>query len=204
MSLNKSGIIALALLGLTAIGGSIIGVSGKHPGVAGEAMSSGWFSAGSDPDDYSIGADRNVRHSGKASGYIKSKGLNPKGFGTLMQMSRADDYRGKRVRMSAYIKSEKIEGWAGMWMRIDGPESKTLSFDNMADRPIKGTTNWGKYEVVLDVPGNSEYIAFGILLRGKGQAWIDDIQFEIVGSDVKTTGNENKYPKRPINLNFED
>ena len=79
-------------------------------------------------------------------------------------------------------------------MRVDGPEEgKSLRFDNMQSRPIKGTTDWHQYEVVLDVPSESVNIAFGILLYGKGQAWLSDVQFDEVGLEVAVTSRE--YPE---------
>jgi hypothetical protein len=172
----------------------------------------GWFKAGSHPNDYDMGADTTAHHGGKASGFIKAK-EDPKGFGTLMQMFRADNYRGKRLRLSGYVKSDQIDDWAGLWMRIDG-KTKTLGFDNMEERAIKGTTDWKKYEIVLDVPKESVNIAFGILLQGKGQAWVDDFQFEVVGKDVPVTHEpfeadpfdketEPVDQKEPVNLDFE-
>ena len=104
-----------------------------------------------------------------------------------MQGIKADDYRGKRVRLSGYVKGENIAQYAGLWLRVDGA-GYSLNFDNMSNRPIKGTTDWKKYEVVLDVPEESIAIAFGILLRGEGQVWIDDLQLEVVGQDMPTTG----------------
>ena len=94
-------------------------------------------------------------------------------------------------------------------MRVDGAKKdETLAFDNMQDRAIKGTTDWKKYEIVLDVPENSEMVAFGLLLSGKGQVWMDDLQFEVVGKDVPTTGRAtgaaSQAAKAPLNLNFEE
>lgn len=40
----------------------------------------------------------------------------------------------------------------GLWFRVDGTTGKSLSFDNMQDRAVKGTTEWARYEIVLDVP----------------------------------------------------
>ena len=68
----------------------------------------------------------------------------------MMQMFKANDYLNKRLRFSAFVKSEGIEAWAGLWMRIDGPHQGSLGFDNMQNRPIKGATDWHKYEVVLE------------------------------------------------------
>lgn len=183
--------------------GCFVGVEGGDGG----QLPDGWFAAGSHPRDYEMGVDHTVTHGGKASGYIKSTVPKPRAFGTLMQMFKADDYRGKRLRMSGYAKAKKIENWAGLWMRVDGPENKSLSFDNMRDRPITGKTDWERYKIVLDVPENSVNIAFGILLDGKGQAWVDDLQFEVVGKDVPTTdlvGKRKEFPKQPLNLDFED
>lgn len=166
----------------------------------------GWFKAGSNPDDYEMGVDHKNFHSGQASGFIKANTHSPRGFGTLMQMFQANMYRGKRVRMSGYVKAKQIIEWAGLWMRVDGPDGKSMSFDNMQNRSIKGTSDWTKYKIVLDVPKKSVHIAFGILLRGKGQAWIDDLKFEVVGRDIPTTDlskDKKLYSKRPLNLDFE-
>ncbi len=163
-----------------------------------------WFMAGSDPQDYELGIDANAVHNGKTSGYLKAKVSEPRGFGTMMQMFQANDYLNKRMRFSAFVKSEGIEAWAGLWMRIDGPHQGSLGFDNMQNRPIKGTTDWHKYEVVLDMPQESVAIALGILLSGKGQAWVSEIQFEEVGADVPTTSHEGdgELPEKPGNLDF--
>ncbi len=162
-----------------------------------------WFMAGSHPRDYEHGIDTNTTYEGKNVAYLKSVVDNAAGFGTLMQMFKADDYRNKRMRFSAHVKSQGIEGWAGLWMRVDGPEEgKSLSFDNMQSRSINGTTDWHQYEVVLDVPLESVNIAFGILLDGKGQAWLSDVQFEEVGLDVAVTSITEEYPDKPGNLAF--
>ena len=71
----------------------------------------------------------------------------------------------------------------------------------MYDRPITGTTDWKKYEIVLEVPLNVSKLAYGALLSGTGQIWFDIIIFEIVDSTIATTErNENK---EPVNLNFD-
>ncbi len=166
----------------------------------------GWFAAGSRPKDYKMSVDRAIAHSGQASAQLKSIVAKPAGFGTLMQMCKADAYRGKRVRMSGYARSQDVTAWAGLWLRIDGPNREPLGFDNMEQRPIKGTSDWKKYEIVLDVPASAQEIAFGILLSGAGQVWMDDLDFEVVGTEVPTTGSKPKEATTPAptNLNFEE
>ncbi|HKD77693.1 MAG TPA: hypothetical protein VKB76_19460, partial [Ktedonobacterales bacterium] len=154
----------------------------------------------SHPSDYESGVDTDEAFQGNPSGYLRSQVDGPEGFGTLMQAFSADDYRGKRLRYSAEVKSEDIEGWAGLWMRVDGPQNQTLSFDNMLSRSIQGTTEWHRCEIVLDVPQKSSKIAFGVLLSGAGQIWINAIQFAEVGKEVAVTSDS--MPTQPANLEF--
>jgi hypothetical protein len=118
-------------------------------------------------------------------------------------------YLNKRVRMTGYVKSENVTTWAGLWLRVDEPGSQQpLSFDNMSDRPIKGTTDWTKYEIVLDVPSNASLIAYGALLGGTGQIWFDRITIEVVSDSVPVTGSANRKKSatlnEPTNLDFEN
>lgn len=166
----------------------------------------GWFKAGSVPNSYEIGIVKKGGKSGRNAVYIKSVKKVDKGFGTMMQYFSADKYLGKRVRLSGYIKSKDVIKSAGLWMRIDGSGTppKILGFDNMYNRPIKGTTNWKKYDVVLDVPSGGKSVNIGILLSGTGEIWISDLKFEVVGKNVQTTNLMGRYSrsKKPMNLNF--
>lgn len=170
----------------------------------------GWLVRGSHPKDYEVTVDKTIAHSGQASGSIKSSHSQPQGFGTLMQKCKAEQYRGQRLRMSAYAKAEGVVNWAGLWLRVDGAADQMLGFDNMENRPIQGTSEWKLYEIVLDVPAESLHLAFGVLLTGEGQVWIDDIQFEAVGPDVLSTGQPSREQllplvnPHPVNLNFEE
>lgn len=164
----------------------------------------GWFLAGSHPQDYSVGTTNAVSREGKTSAYLASKAQQPEGFGTLMQTFSAYSYRSKRLRMIGSAKAEAVDSWAGLWMRVDGPEKTSLSFDNMQDRPIKGTLDWQPYAIVLDVPQESTAVAFGILLHGRGKVYLDDVRLEVVPSTVATTDLMKKQPpSAPVNLSFE-
>ena len=165
----------------------------------------GWFPAGSNPSEYEMSIDNSTSENGKACAYIKSKSPNGNEFGTLMQTISAENYLGKRLQLSGFIKCEDIKGWSGMWMRIDGENNQQLGFDNMQDRAIKGTTDWKKYNIVLDVPSNSKTINYGVLLGGDGKGWFDNFKIDEVDKTVQVTNliKENKLPNKPINLDFE-
>jgi len=166
----------------------------------------GWFPAGSNPSEYEMGIDNSTFQNGNSCAYIKSKAPKENEFGTLMQTISAENYLGKRLQLSGYIKSGNVKGWSGMWMRIDGQDNQQLGFDNMQNRLIKGTTDWKKYEIVLDIPLSSKTINYGVLLGGDGEVWFDNFKLDEVDNSVPVTNlrKENKLPTKPINLDFEE
>lgn len=170
----------------------------------------GWFPS-TTATDYEAGIDTNEKHSGTRCAYLKSLASAPKQFGNLTQAFAPDEYFGKRLKMSAWVKTElKNQGKAQLWLRIDADNSKKgpikpEHFDNMGERPIQGSTNWAQYDLVVDVSEESTLIVFGLMLIGEGQIWLDDVSFEAVGIEVPLTGKKRcGYPARPVNLNFEE
>lgn len=162
----------------------------------------GWFLAGSNPSGFEAGVDPGQAYQGHRSAYLKSRQLNVDGFGTLMQQFNAEQYLGKRVRLSGLVKSQEVARWAGLWVRVDSGKD-IVAFDNMQSRAIKGTTEWQRYEVVLDVPQNATGIALGILLTGSGEVWMNGATFDVVGSEVAVTSSRNtNIPDKPVNLDF--
>lgn len=162
-----------------------------------------WFLAGSSPNAYEVGKVSTGDDSSAA--YLKSIEPSPTGFGTLMQQFSARAYLGQRLKLSGQVKATQVTGWSGLWMRIDGPGGTRLGFDNMRSRPIVGTTEMTTYEIVLEVPEESELIAFGILLHGGGEVLLDNIRFESVDDSVSVTGQlAPTFPSEPLNLDFED
>lgn len=169
---------------------------------------SGWFPAGSHPKEYKMEIQSEVHHSGSKAAMMKyTASTEPSGFGTYMQMIQPGTWLGKKIRMTGWIKTVDAD-WCGMWGRVDGDKGDMIDFDNMGDRPIKGTTDWTKYEVDLNVQKDAKAVAFGVLLSGKGTVYFDDISFEVLGDAVPGERHdkklENGYPDKPANLNFED
>lgn len=150
-----------------------------------------WVLSGSAPKLYSVDvADKTLRLSSETPS---------KSYGTAMQEIAATYYAGKNVRFSADVRSADVQDWAGLWMSVDGT-GNVLAFDNMQSRPIKGTTEWKNYSVVLPVDASAVKIAFGVLLQSSGTVWIKNLSFGSVGSDVGVTAS-SALPLAP-NLDF--
>jgi hypothetical protein len=163
----------------------------------------GWFIAGDKPASYTLANEPSPNADGSNIAYLKSKTTSVEGFGTMMQQFSPQQYLGKRVRVSASIRSENVRDWAGLWLRVDGENRDTLAFDNMQDRPIKGTTDWKRYEVVLDVSETARNLAMGVLLADGGQVWVDKFRIDVVPNSTPVTGTTPKMvPIGPKNLEF--
>ena len=105
-------------------------------------------------------------------------------------------FKGDKIKLTGYIKTENVTGTAGLWMRLDGENYKVYGFDNMQDRPIKGTTDWHEYSIELDYDENNvKSIVVGGLITGTGKLWMDNLHISIDGIDIS---------EAPINTSVAD
>ncbi len=147
-----------------------------------DGLPPGWMRWLTDRRDHVIGIDRQDRHQGRPTAYVRSKpDRTAPGFGTLMQTIAASKHRQQRLRFSALVRTADVAGTAGLWIRAEGGDSVSGpgAFDNMQDRPIQGTTTWRRYEVFVNVPANARAIAFGAFLQGTGAMSFTDPRLEI-------------------------
>lgn len=147
----------------------------------------GWSLTGSKPDAYEIRCDDVFTDC--AIPILRTKALSsePYGMGSLTHSESALPWRGTRVELKAELRTGRVDGWAGLWMRIDGPDGKTLAFDNMQNRPLRGTNSFQWYSVVLDVPADAERVSFGVMLHGPGAVFIRELRFDAVDTEVTST-----------------
>ena len=191
-------------------------------------MPAGWHAVGTETGEYAVGSDISRRDGGQGQGggTIQSLTASPASFAILQQSIQAEEFRGRRVRLSGFLRTGEIGeelptfgSSAGLWMRVDGP-SGSESADYMMDRPIRQGSDWALYEVVLEVPQSAEGLTFGVVMKGTGQVWLDDVLLEHVGPEVSLTGRARVEDGRdairqrsqrvayrdtllyPVNLNF--
>jgi erythromycin esterase len=170
-----------------------------------------------------LGSTISERHGGKyalfVTGPTSGRVTSATQVATLLQFIRADDYQGKRVRLSAWVKPLDVSEakYAGLWMRVDAA-TQMVAFDNMSDRPVTGSGDWRQISIVLDVAPNAVGIAFGVLFSARNTLVVDDMSLEVVGNDVPSTNRVavpeprdsatifDLYSGRapfPLNLDFE-
>ena len=112
------------------------------------------------------------------------------------QVVVADSIQGKRVRLTASIRTEGLKGPARVQLfvrcaipgeGIAGAFTPTIRMlDDMADRPVR-SSQWQEAEIVVDVPENAASVAVGWKMIGRGRAFLDNFVMEEVSNDVSVT-----------------
>lgn len=137
-------------------------------------------------EGYEVALDDKVVFSGKYSASITSK-PNAEGNFKAWTYAIPANYSGKKITLTGCLKTENVEGYAGLWLRID----PNVAFNNMRDRSISGTNDWQKYSITLDLrPDIAQRIVFGGLLTGKGKIWIDDLNLLIDGKPIEQASSK--------------
>jgi hypothetical protein len=164
-----------------------------------------WESGGYHHEGFEVTTDAQEPLQGKSTLRIRSTpAISAEGEANAATGFFAERYRGKRVRLTASLKTADVAKWCGLWLSVEGPADKPgqkpvrLRFDNMRNRPVKGTTGWTRYEIVVDVPAEASAIELGFFLVGPGTVWMGAPSFEEVSLEVPVTSTTGKnLPPEP-------
>jgi hypothetical protein len=118
----------------------------------------------------------------------------PRAFGAYAEQIPVYAYRGKRVRISGFLKTIAADR-GSYWMRVTGANGAILGFDDMSQRAFTGTNDWRPFAIVLDIPASAQSLVAGLVLQSAGTVWADDVRLEVVGTNVPTT-NRIIHPQR--------
>lgn len=123
------------------------------------------------------------KQSGRYSLLIDWNDAPTKWTATVYKINKV--FQGKKIKLTGYVKTEKLEEWCGLWLRLDDADNKSVEFNNMQNKPIKGTTNWKEYSITLDYEqAKVRTIVFGGLIVGSGKMWLDNLHVSIDGKDI--------------------
>ncbi len=121
----------------------------------------------------------------------------------LVQGIAATRYRGERVRFRGTVRARRVTGWAGLWLRVCGPGGAVV-LDEVQRTPLRGTADWTRADIVLDVPGDARELRFGVLLCGAGAVEVTSLCLETAGQGVQVTAGSalERLPEEPLALDF--
>lgn len=145
---------------------------------------------------YLFSSDDSDAWSGSLSASVSSRveRPNPAGAGFCQTISAAG-LKGKRVEYSIHMRTRDAMPGAHIVFRAENADGRVVAFYNMAERWVRGTADWMRYSVVIDVPENAVVIFVGATLIGTGTLWIDDAGLQAVSATSPLT-------QRPQPLNF--
>ena len=132
------------------------------------------------PDTISV--DDKIVHGGARSVRLERTANSANEFSTVTKQIPLG-LAGKQLELRGFLRTEAVNGFAGLWMREDG-ETGFLALDNMEKRGLKGTVDWKEYSIVLPLDSDATQLCFGVLLSGTGKAWADDLQLLIDGKPI--------------------
>lgn len=151
---------------------------------------------------YKIKVDSTNVYQGKYAVSITNEQNDPS-FGAMAFHIPAS-YQGKILRLEGFIKTKNIDGFAGIFLRVDKNE-KPIAFDNMESQNLHGTNGWAKYSISVPYSNEASDIYAGVLLAGKGKVWFDDLKLTIDGVDINTIAPIEKQPlKAELDTEFDE
>ena len=135
-----------------------------------------------------IGVDEPMRLAGTENLTIKCD-KPESSYGGIYQSFDADEFRGKRIRYSAMMRTENVigdgvaEGVATLWMRMERSGIQTdrqppVTIARLGERALSGTMGWTPVDIVTDISSDTWRIHIGFILQTRGQMWITGMKFE--------------------------
>jgi len=160
------------------------GVTGKVP--------PGWFVPSLSRDaDYLAELRRDGCRSHTGCALVMVPQNVPRPVGNLMQSFSAVAYRGKTVRLRAWVRLETFfvtsigirlpdpEDRAQMWLNVERANRSNGFSDNMDDRPVR-SPEWTRCEITGEIGEDARFINFGVMSIGGGRVWVDDVSFDVI------------------------
>ncbi|MFQ6112446.1 MAG: PQQ-binding-like beta-propeller repeat protein, partial [Nitrospinota bacterium] len=118
--------------------------------------------------------DAEIRHTGARSG-----GLVYDRKGTLWWQQTVQVRGGKVYRLSAFIKTDALDGYAQLQVAFIDKDTALLHDISALPgaRPVKGTQEWTRTDLEMEAPARATAADIRCLVTGRGRAWFDDIEF---------------------------
>jgi hypothetical protein len=149
------------------------------PSVGDESQCDGWMLSGAGRGDYTIMRDGVVTHDSRSSVALLPI-RSPSGrYAMIIRDFDASPLRGRRVRASAWVRTEGITSRGEFWVRAQGAGSPAEG-QGLASggRPLAPTSDFARYEVELVVPPGAMVLQVGIGLAGGGRLWVEGARVE--------------------------
>jgi len=146
----------------------------------GASLPKNWYAGG---EGFKVSLDSLEKHAGKFSLKMEMPGVRSgNSFGVFTGTLPIETFAGKNVEYKGWIKTKDVKnGYAGLWLRVDGENRAMLGFDNMNDRGLKGDNEWTQVSIKIDVSKEAININYGGIFPGEGTVWFDNLELFVNG-----------------------
>jgi C-terminal processing protease CtpA/Prc len=126
--------------------------------------------------------DTAIIHGGHGAIRIERTSAAAGSFSAITQHAPVD-FSGSTVELRGYVRTEDVHGGAGLWLREDD-DGGSVQFSNSLKPGVQGTTDWTEVSIELPLDPRAKKLVWGVLLRGDGKAWADDLKLLVDGKPV--------------------
>lgn len=135
---------------------------------------------------YNAASDRNCRKHGGSSLRLERTDTTKQSWALFSQELPDTLVAGHEIELSGWIRTEEVtEGFADLFLiRSDTTDDDLLTAD-APGRGQRGTTEWRRMELRLQLPDSASGVRFGGLLKGGGRAWFDRFEIRIDGRKLR-------------------
>ena len=193
-------IFALSLFGLTA------SAQLNNPGFeqlsnVNATLPSGWGFA--PVPGFTVSLDSMVKHTGKYALKMVGNPIQANSFMNFTQNLSINYNTLKRIKLTAYVKTEELKGNVALWCQIWDGNKKKIGFENSGPQgvSITGTNDWQKIALNLIVGKDAKTLFFGAYTMGTGTVYFDDIAVEeFEGGNEQPTPEVLKFNREFIDI----
>lgn len=122
---------------------------------------------------------------------LNSSSSDEANYGAIRHNVDLEEVRGRRVRLSADLRTLNATTGAGLWLRAS--TANQLISDGMYDRLLMGTHPWQKCTLVIDVPVEAEHVTYGLWMIGNGTCAMRNAVLEVVDDQAVPTTTDKVF-----------
>jgi hypothetical protein len=115
-----------------------------------------------------------------------------------LQSVDLSSYVGKRLSLSAWLRSSAVDESGGLLFLISGPAGQAVG--NQRYLSMHGTKEWSRRYIVFDVDETAVELRIGFGLSGPGVIWADDFSINVVDPRTPLT---RVFPSAPVDTDFD-
>jgi rhodanese-related sulfurtransferase len=150
----------------------------------------GWGKTPIDTTRCTYSRDGKAAAGGKSSGCIVCRPDSAsRGFAGFTQKLDAANLKGRRVVLSAMVRSENVLRIAFIIVGAESGDGRVVALSRGDGDPITGTHDWRTAELDVLVPDDAAKVIFGVTLVGAGTVWLDDVKLMATAEPGKPAVN---------------